>query len=65
MRSAPYDRGSAEPQYLSAEECLAKALQAEEIAVNTGQAWTRDVFEKIAKGWREAALWAASQSGTH
>ena len=39
-----------------------QAVQAEEIASHEIQSWTKDVYEKIAKGWREAALWSASQS---
>jgi hypothetical protein len=55
-------REPAEPQYLSAKECLAKAVLADEIARNENQSWTKDLYEKIAQGWREAALWSASQS---
>ena len=56
------DRKPAEPQYLSVKECLAKAVLADEIASREIQPWTRDLYEKIAQGWRDAALWAASQS---
>ena len=57
-----HHREPAELQYLSAKECLAKAVLAEEIASHEIQSWTKDLYEKIAKGWREAALWSASQS---
>ena len=55
-------REQAEPRYLSVKECLAKAVQADEVARHENESWTRDLYEKIAQGWREAALWSASQS---
>jgi hypothetical protein len=52
----------AEPQYLSVKECLSKAVLADEIASHELQPRTKNLYEKIAQGWREAALWSASQS---
>jgi hypothetical protein len=57
-----HHRQPAEPRYLSVKECLAKAVQADEVARHENESWTRDLYEKIAQGWREAALWSASQS---
>jgi hypothetical protein len=52
----------AQPQYLSVKECLAKAVQADEVARHETQPWTKELYQKIADGWREAAMWSAGQS---
>jgi hypothetical protein len=58
----PHHRKPAERQYLSVKECLAKAILADEIASQENESWTKALYEKIARGWREAALWSASRS---
>jgi len=57
-----HHRKPAERQCLSVKECLSKAVLADEVASHEIQPWTKDLYEKIARGWREAAMWSASQS---